>query len=104
MILIIKTFLFHVVTMMVFITIYYNMPTHFVNSYDKKAKPNIYDYIYFGSSVTCGTGLSPIYANTGESKMLVTFQQMIALAISVIAVYFFAQHHVHHAIHHAIKK
>lgn len=100
MIIIIKTFLFHIATIIVFTTIYYNMQNHFANSYDKKAVSDIYDYIYFGTSVTCGTGLSPIYAKTGASKMLVTFQQTIALAISVIAVYFFAQHHVHHAMKH----
>lgn len=100
MTIIIKTFLFHIATIVLFTTIYYYMPTHFANSYDKKVVPDIYDYIYFGSSVTCGTGLSPIYAKTGPAKMLVTFQEMIALAISVIAVYFFAQHHVHHAMKH----
>ena len=76
---------------------------HFVNSYDKKKISTTMDYVYFGVSVTCGSGLSPIYANTDMSKMLVSVQQIIALGVSVVMVFFFIKHHVIHHVKHHVK-
>lgn len=86
--LVIRTFLFHILCVIVFATIYFNLyeEFHLTEQHDKKT---IIDFILLSTTIQAGVGISDIYPLSYYSKITVIIQQLLMLFTHVITLYVF---------------
>lgn len=85
--LIIRSFLFHILSIIVFSIIYIQIPYEF-HMPTKDSTSNI-DFILLSTTVQAGVGLSETYPITFRSKLFIIIQQLFLLLTHIFTVYIF---------------
>lgn len=89
--LVIRTVLFHILCIIVFAIVYYNLSTEFHSidpSHNKKFN-NFLDCILLSTTIQAGVGISDLYPLTYFSKIALIIQQIFLILTHVITIYIF---------------
>ena len=85
--LVIRTFIFHILCVIVFGILYYNLSEEFhVMEEDKK---DFVDFLLLSTTIQAGVGISDLYPLSYYTKIAVMIQQMLMLFTHVITLYIF---------------
>jgi hypothetical protein len=84
---VIKTFLFHLLCILIFAFLYYYHQQDF--DLKKFAHYNSIDYILLSTTIQAGVGISDIYPVSFMGKTLMIIQQMIMLMTHIFTLYIF---------------
>lgn len=85
--LVVRTFIFHILCIIVFAFIYLYFSEQFhVMEYDKK---NFLDFLLLSTTIQSGVGISDLYPLSPFSKIAMIIQQLIMLLTNVITIYIF---------------
>lgn len=85
--LVIRTFLFHILCIIIFAIIYSNLSDGF--DIMEANNKTIIDFLLLSTTIQSGVGISDIYPLTYYSKIVVIIQQMLMLFTHVITLYIF---------------
>jgi hypothetical protein len=87
------TFLFNIVSIIIFAFIYSFIPKH--NFIPLRSDDNlmILDYIFYSTTIQSGVGLPDITAVTPLAKILAIIQQIILIGTSLIILRYFIKKH-----------
>ena len=85
--LIIRTFIFHIICIVIFAFIYSNLSEDF-NDIEKDKKKFI-DFVLLSTTIQSGVGISDLYPLSYYSKVAVISQQILMLLTYVITLYIF---------------
>lgn len=86
--LVIRTFVFHILCIIVFAMIYLSLSEDFHVTEEDDRKTFI-DFILLSTTIQSGVGISDIYPLSYYSKVTVIIQQMLMLFTHVITIYIF---------------
>lgn len=86
--LVLRTFVFHILCIIVFAIIYFNLSEGFRVT-EEDDKKTFIDFILLSTTIQSGVGISGIYPLSYYSKVTVIIQQMIMLFTHVITLYIF---------------
>jgi hypothetical protein len=86
--LIIRSFFFHVLCIIVFGIIYYLMNEMFLYSREDTT-PTVYDYMLLSTALQTGVGFVELYPSNTISKLLIILQLLMMLATHIITLYYF---------------
>jgi len=83
--LVFRTFIFHILCIIVFAIIYLNLSEgfHFIETNNK----TMIDFLLLSTSIQSGVGFSNIYTLSYNSKIVVIIQQMLMLFTHIITLY-----------------
>lgn len=84
--LIIRTLVFHILCIIVFGLIYYNIKDNFQGY---KNNQNLIDYIFLSTTIQAGVGFSNSYPTTYQCKLVMIIQQLLMLTTHIITLYIF---------------
>ena len=84
----IRTVFFHLLCILIFGTIYYNIHSQFENKIEN-ASETFLDYIFLSTTVQSSVGISDIYPITNFSKIMMILQQLLMIMTHVFTLYFF---------------
>jgi hypothetical protein len=84
---VIRTLLFHLLSIIIFTFIYFNINTNFTNQINNNV--NIYDFFLLATTIQVGVGYSSLYPTTDISKLVIIMQQFCMLSTHIITLYFF---------------
>ena len=89
--LVIRTFIFHILCIIIFALIYSYLSSHFdSNSEDKNNKYiSFIDFILLSTTIQAGVGASVLYPISFISKVTLIIQQFIMILTNVITLYIF---------------
>lgn len=85
--LVIRTFVFHILCILVFALIYSNVADEF--HVMGKHKNNFIDFLLLSTTIQAGVGISNLFPLSYYSKIIVIIQQMLMLFTHVITLYIF---------------
>lgn len=85
--LVIRTFLFHLLCILIFALIYSNNSEEF--HVEEKYRKNFIDFLLLSTTIQAGVGISNLFPLTHYSKIIVIIQQMLMLFTHVITLYIF---------------
>jgi hypothetical protein len=85
--LVIRTVLFHFLSIFSFAIIYLNMQDDF--SKDKEKKHQFVDYLLLSTTIQAGVGMTDIYPLSFHAKVLVMIQQLMMICTHVLTLYIF---------------
>jgi hypothetical protein len=85
--LVFRTFIFHILCIIVFAIIYLNLSEgfHFIETNNK----TMIDFLLLSTSIQSGVGFSNIYTISYNIKIVVIIQQMLMLFTHIITLYIF---------------
>lgn len=86
--LVIRTFLFHILCIIVFAIIYFNLHEDF-HVTEKDDRKTIIDFMLLSTTIQSGVGISDLYPLSYYSKIAVIIQEMLMLFTHVITLYVF---------------
>jgi hypothetical protein len=85
--LVIRTFIFHILCILIFALIYSNVSEEFhIMEEDRKT---FVDFLLLSTTIQAGVGISDLYPLSYYSKLVVIIQQMLMLFTHVITLYIF---------------
>lgn len=85
--LVIRTFIFHILCILIFALIYSNVSEEFhIMEEDRKS---FVDFLLLSTTIQAGVGISDLYPLSYYSKLVVIIQQMLMLFTHVITLYIF---------------
>jgi hypothetical protein len=84
----IRTVCFHLLCILIFGIIYYNIQYQFQYN-GKEERKSLLDYILLSTTIQAGVGFSHIYPNTNISKSIMILQQIMMIMTHVFTLYFF---------------
>jgi hypothetical protein len=84
----IRTVCFHILCILIFGIIYYNIQYQFQYN-GKEERKSLLDYILLSTTIQAGVGFSHIYPNTNISKSIMILQQIMMIMTHVFTLYFF---------------
>jgi hypothetical protein len=84
---VIRTFLFHVLCIIIFAFLYY----YFRNDFKTQVKEEYtkLDYIFLSITIQSGVGLTDIYPTNFNGKLTMIIQQLILIMTHIFTVYIF---------------
>lgn len=86
--LVIRTLIFHLLCVIVFTIVYFNLSKEF-NNQDSGEARTLMDFILFATTIQAGVGVSHLFPITTIGKIIVTLQQIIMICVNVIILYIF---------------
>ena len=86
--LVIRTLVFHIICILIFSLIYYNLAESFYDVHNNKEKTLI-DFISLSATIQSSVGLTYLEPITYYSKIAVLLPQVILISINVITIYIF---------------
>jgi hypothetical protein len=86
--LVIRTFVFHILCIIVFAMIYLSLSEDF-HVIEKDDRKTFIDFILLSTTIQSGVGISDIYPLSYYSKITMTIQQLLMLFTHVITLYIF---------------
>ena len=86
--LVIRTFIFHILCIVVFAMIYLSLSEDF-HVKEKDDRKTFIDFILLSTTIQSGVGISDIYPLSYYSKVTIIIQQMLMLFTHVITLYIF---------------
>ena len=87
--LVIRTFVFHVLCIIVFTYLYLYLAEHFKEITDTKIDKTFIDFLLLSSTIQAGVGISELLPITYYSKITVVIQQILMLFTHIITLYVF---------------
>jgi hypothetical protein len=86
--LVIRTFVFHILCIIVFAMIYFTLSKdfHITEEHDKK---KFVDFLLLSTTIQAGVGISYLFPLTYYSKIVMIIQQMLMLCTHVVTLYIF---------------
>jgi hypothetical protein len=85
--LVFRTFFFHILCIIVFAVIYFNLTEQFhIMEEDRKT---FVDFLLLSTTIQAGVGISDLYPVSYYTKITVIIQQMLMLFTHVITLYIF---------------
>jgi len=89
--LIFKGAVFHILCIIVFFLIYFNIPTHFTKSPnpEKFIPGELIDFVFLSTTVEAGVGYSGLLPITTLSKSLLIIQQIVMVTTNIFLLYIF---------------
>jgi len=89
--LVIRTFIFHLLCIIVFSYLYFYLSEHFQNNKEKKnERYNSYiDFFLLSTTIQAGVGISELFPISYYGKLAVIVQQFILILTHVITLYIF---------------
>jgi hypothetical protein len=85
--LVVRTFIFHILCIIIFAFIYTKLSEDFhVMNEDKK---DLIDFLLLSTTIQSGIGMSDLYPLSYYSKIVVMIQQLIMLFTNIITLYIF---------------
>lgn len=85
--LVIRTFIFHILCILIFALIYSNFSEEF--HVMKEHRKGFIDFLLLSTTIQAGVGISELYPLSYNSKIVVIVQQMLMLFTHVITLYIF---------------
>jgi len=85
--LLIRTFFFHILCIITFALIYFNISEEF--SIIEKDKNTFVDFLLLSTTIQAGVGITDLYPSSYYSKVLVIIQQILMLLTNIITIYLF---------------
>ena len=85
--LLIRTFIFHILCIITFALIYFNISEEF--SIIEKDKNTFVDFLLLSTTIQAGVGITDLYPSSYYSKVLVIIQQILMLLTNIITIYLF---------------
>jgi hypothetical protein len=87
-----KNFLFQLVCIIIFGSLYWIFQDHFRLNFISPKKPNleILDCLYTSVTIQCGVGYSILNPHTNFAVLLLTIQQLIMIFTNIVMFYLFA--------------
>ena len=85
--LLIRTFFFHILCIITFALIYFNISEEF--SIIEKDKNTFVDFLLLSTTIQAGVGITYLYPLSYYSKVLVIIQQILMLLTNIITIYLF---------------
>jgi len=86
---IIYTFLFNIIAIIIFSIIYANISPHNFEPLNPKDELNYIDYLFYSITIQTGVGLPDVTALSDLAKILAMIQQLILMSTAFIIVYMF---------------
>lgn len=83
------TFLFNILSVLIFSIIYSLISPHNFEPLNPKDKLNYIDYLFYSVTIQCGVGLPDITALTDLAKILAMIQQIILMGSGYIILQLF---------------
>jgi hypothetical protein len=89
--LVIRTFIFHLLCIIVFSYLYFYLSEHFQNNKEKKNERynSFIDFFLLSTTIQTGVGISDLYPISYNGKLAVIVQQIIMLLTHIITIYIF---------------
>jgi hypothetical protein len=86
--LVIRALIFHILCIIIFSIVYFNLDEGF-HLTDEEDKKGFIDYILLSTTIQAGVGISDLYPLSYYSKITVIIQQMLMLCTHVVTLYIF---------------
>jgi heme A synthase len=89
--LVIRTFIFHIICILLFTYVYLYLSDHFNNGKEEKNKNynTFIDFLLLSTTIQAGVGISDLYPISYNGKLAVIVQQIIMLLTHIITIYIF---------------
>jgi hypothetical protein len=86
--LVVRALIFHILCIIIFSIIYFNLDEgfHLTEEHDKRG---VIDYLLLSTTIQAGVGISYLYPLSYYSKIAVIIQQMLMLFTHIITLYIF---------------
>jgi hypothetical protein len=84
---VIRTLIFHMMCILVFAIIYYNLADSFDDTNENKRNKTFLDFVMLSVTIQGGVGFSFLDPTTVATKLALILQQLIMISTNVIAVY-----------------
>lgn len=85
--LVIRTIIFHIICILIFSVVYYNLADDFDDTNENRRNKTYLDYIMLAVTIQCGVGFSFLDPITPYSKGALILQQLIMLSTNVFTIY-----------------
>ena len=85
--LVIRTGVFHIVCIIFFSILYYNLKDHFQRNTHQKVE--LLDYLLLSTTIQAGVGISDIYPISYYGKIVLITQQFMMMMTHILTLYFF---------------
>ena len=86
---VVYTFVFNIITIIIFSIIYTNISPNNFQPLDPKDKLTFIDYLFYSVTIQSGVGLPDVTALSDLAKILAIIQQLILMGTAFILVYMF---------------
>jgi hypothetical protein len=84
---VIRTGLFHLLCILIFASIYFNISEQFQINNEKQH--NFTDFLLLSTTVQAGVGMTELTPTTSYSKLILIIQQMLLIFTHIITLYIF---------------
>lgn len=86
------TIVFHFLCILIFGMLYLYLKKEFIN--DNKNEIQLIDIIMFSTTIQAGVGVTKIFPNSFNSKLVTMIQQLIMICSYVIILFFITKYHI----------
>ena len=86
---VVYTFIFNIISIIIFSIIYANISPHNFEPLNPKDKLTYIDYLFYSVTIQSGVGLPDVTALSDLAKILALIQQLILMGTAFILVYLF---------------
>jgi hypothetical protein len=88
---VIRTFIFHFLSILLFGLVYFFFESHFVRdkiyTVNKNNRPEMIDCFFLATTIQCGVGYSDLYPITNLAKMILIIQQFTMISTNILLLY-----------------
>ena len=88
---VIRTFIFHLLSIVLFGLVYFFFESHFVRdkiyTVNKNNRPEVIDCLFLATTIQCGVGYSDLYPITSLAKMILIMQQFTMISTNILLLY-----------------
>jgi hypothetical protein len=85
---VIRTFIFHMICIFIFSSLYLYFENDFISADGKKKRKEFVDFLLLGTSIQSGIGFSTIYPSTTITKIIMIVQQLLMISTHIFTIYF----------------
>jgi hypothetical protein len=88
---VIASFIFHLLSILLFTVIYFFLESHFIRDkiykINKNNKPEVIDCLFLAVTIQCGVGYSDLYPVTNLAKSMLIIQQFAMISMNILLLY-----------------
>jgi len=88
---VIQTFIFHLLSIVLFGLLYFFFESHFIRdanySVNKNNRPEVIDCLFLATTIQAGVGYSDLYPMTNVAKMFLIIQQFLMISTNILLLY-----------------
>jgi hypothetical protein len=86
--LVFRTLAFHILCIVTFAIIYWNISSNFKSPHT--GSPKLLDFLFLSTTVQAGVGLSDFYPQTSLATILLITQQLMMILTNIVVIYMFS--------------